>query len=371
LGVLPAAYLIMPKSGGAMIKKSGILIAAACVLAAAILFGCSTETAEPYPSPLTDAASESVAEESTEVPASEESMINPGDMSGEMEITTAEEWDWDNNLSSLCVIGKYSDEEFQAAEEIECKVLAGAQIIFNCAGACADSLDDVEAAWPEQRIDLAFDGQAINLPPFGVLEWQYGDNCRIWNVMVKNMTPGEHTLHCAHQNEDNQFFDITYRFITSEPSKLEVPPGAAEMLFNGQSDRFSNLAEFYDLLQNAVDNGQLYEVWNPVKATGQMPLIFGDYAVFLYRTDLFHLIGMQSFPAPDGHWILQGYRQAGELPISVFLHHGTYDTGTAPLLADVMREKGVPLNYIETHGGHAHGSRRATTDDMLQYFIGI
>jgi enterochelin esterase-like enzyme len=90
----------------------------------------------------------------------------------------------------------------------------------------------------------------------------------------------------------------------------------------------------------------------------------------LAHHDLFHMLGMHSFPVPENHWILQEYRQAGELPISVFLHHGTHDTGTAPLLADVLREKGVPLSYIETHGGHAHGSWRTTTDDMLEYFFG-
>jgi hypothetical protein len=37
----------------------------------------------------------------------------------------------------------------------------------------------------------------------------------------------------------------------------------------------------------------------------------------------------------------------------------------------VLREKVVPLNYIETHGRHAHGSWRATTDDMLVTFFGI
>ena len=53
---------------------------------------------EPAKAPPDEALSDSAEPD-------QDDMLNPGDMIGEMEITMAEAWDWENNLFSLCVEG--------------------------------------------------------------------------------------------------------------------------------------------------------------------------------------------------------------------------------------------------------------------------
>jgi len=55
------------------------------------------------------------------------------------------------------------------------------------------------------------------------------------------------------------------------------PSGASAAL------AFSNLQEFDAALNAAAEGGSLDSFWQQITAGGQMPLIFGDYGVFLYR----------------------------------------------------------------------------------------
>ena len=86
--------------------------------------------------------------------------------------------------------------------------------------------------------------------------------------------------------------------------------------------------------------------------------------------DTFHQIAIQS-PYISGEWIYDTYQQAERLPLQVFLSHGTYDVGAgSPRLCDILKERGYPLLYIETHEGHSYGNVRGLLDDMLIFFFG-
>ena len=534
----------------------------------------------------------------------QEDMLNPGDRIGEMEITTAEAWDWDNNLYSLCIEGDAENEALLEDETIKfheypCELYAGATLIINCAGVDEQPDDSLDERWARLETEMVFDGRPINLPAFGSLENTYGgQTIRLWNVLLKNITPGEHSLRC-YSEFDGEVYDGAYKFVVSEPPKLEAPPNAEELIFQGQSALFYTLADFFTLMETAVEEDDLQHFWAALAIVDQSPLIFGDYAVFPYKgdgknvvwqglyftkpytrigqskvwlmmqqfepdavleyriavegeeqmdpmnplrieafsntsvlqmpafeypeetlyrediahgvltdnillssenlgydkfyrvytppgydsldslpviyvtdgtdainevylgmvnvldnliaegrikpviavfidphnaatseyvrereldpvdrqtcpfcafvteelvplidanyksdtspgarallgtslggrwasymalmhNDLFHLIGIQSHPVEADHWLWDAYDEVDQLPVKVFLHHGTYDIGTAPRLAETLEEKGVPLRYIENHGGHGYRSWRTTTDDALEYFF--
>src|SRR5210317_1361664 len=82
----------------------------------------------------------SCAAPDAQAPATEqEGMLNPGDKIGEMEITTAEEWDWDNNLFSLCIEGNAENEALHDDETVQypeylCDLDAGTQLLLSCMG---------------------------------------------------------------------------------------------------------------------------------------------------------------------------------------------------------------------------------------------
>jgi len=40
----------------------------------------------------------------------------------------------------------------------------------------------------------------------------------------------------------------------------------------------------------------------------------------------------------------------------------------SPRLRDILKERGYPLLYIETHEGHSYGNVRGLLDDMLIFF---
>lgn len=539
-----------------------------------------------------------------DAPPEQAEMLNPGDKIGEMEITTAEAWDWDNNLYSLCIEGNAANEALDADESVKnreypCDLYAGAELIFTCAGVDAQPDDSLDERWARLETEMVFDGRAINLPAFGSLENTYGgQTIRLWNVLLRNITPGEHTLWCR-STFDGETGEGTFKFFVSEPPKLEAPENAQELVFQGKSALFYTLADFFTLLETAVAEDDMGHFWAALDIVGQSPLIFGDYAVFPYKgdgrtvvwqglyfskpytrlgeskiwlmmqqfepdavleyrievdgeeqmdpmnplrieafsntsllqmpafevpeetlyrediphgdltdnllissahlgydkfyrvytppgyegleslptiyvsdgtdginevylamvnvldnliadgriqpviavfidphnaatgeyvreveldpidmqtcpfcdfvaeelvplidanyktdpspdarallgtslggrwasymalthNDLFHLIGIQSHPLEPNHWLWEAYEKVNELPLKVFLHHGTYDIGTAPQLAELLEQKAVPLRYIENHGGHGYSSWRTTTDEALEFFF--
>jgi enterochelin esterase family protein len=87
-------------------------------------------------------------------------------------------------------------------------------------------------------------------------------------------------------------------------------------------------------------------------------------------SDVFHLVGIQS-PYIIRKWILETYREADRLPFRAFISHGTYDGGATSIrLRNILRDKGYPLLYVQTHEGHSFGNVRSLLDDVLVYFFG-
>ncbi len=267
-----------------MSTKASILFMSVLVL---LFVSCAVPEA-PTP-PLGQEPTETPPDEapSAEAVPNQEGMLNPGDMIGEMEITTAEEWDWDNNLFSLCIEGDarnetlYGDETVHFAE-YPCDLYSGTHLILNCIGADDQVDDSLDDRWARLTGEMILDNRPINLPAFGPLEFFGGREIRIWNVHLKNVTPGVHTLAC-HAELDSKAETEIYNFAVSEPPKIEAPPDAKEMLFHGDSELFGTLDDFYGRLETALETNDLPHFWAGLEIIGESPLIFGDYAVFPYR----------------------------------------------------------------------------------------
>jgi hypothetical protein len=128
-------------------------------------------------------------------------MINPGDEIDGMVFTTDDEFDFSIELHAYC--GFEPVEESGTTATMACSASPGDQILFgNCTGAGGSSPEDREKDWPKLESEYTFDGQAINLPAFGYLDFDLpGENlyARVWNVMVENITPGTHTVQCTYE----------------------------------------------------------------------------------------------------------------------------------------------------------------------------
>lgn len=152
-------------------------------------------------------------------------MLNPGDKIGEMEITTTEEWDWDNNLFSLCIEGiaeneALHDDETVLYPEYSCDLDAGTQLLLSCMAVYiepgdSESLDEKFAKFEREMV---LDGRPLELSAFGSLDFSDGvKTFRIGNVFLKNVTPGKHTLICRGDYEGTKEGN-TYHFIVRDRS---------------------------------------------------------------------------------------------------------------------------------------------------------
>ena len=90
----------------------------------------------------------------------------------------------------------------------------------------------------------------------------------------------------------------------------------------------------------------------------------------VYRSDKFHLIGINSPAFQAKPEIYNMYRNANLLPLKIFMSTGTIsDTQlNALLLKSILEEKEYPLMYIEVPEGHSWGNWRALLDEVLIYF---
>ena len=82
-----------------------------------------------------------------------------------MEITAAAEWDWDNNLYSLCIEGNVENEALLGDETVKkreypCNLYAGAALIFNCAGVDEQPNDSLDERWARLVTEMVFDGRS-------------------------------------------------------------------------------------------------------------------------------------------------------------------------------------------------------------------
>lgn len=72
--------------------------------------------------------------------------------------------------------------------------------------------------------------------------------------------------------------------LTAEPTGITLAATPAlPTAIPAEPTPFQSLADFQQKLDGAVASGEIEPFWQTVVDTGQMPLVFGDTAVFLYR----------------------------------------------------------------------------------------
>jgi predicted esterase len=162
-------------------------------------------------------------------PDSVAGMINPGDQVDGMVFTSVDEIDWDISLQFLCDME--SVEESDNSSMLTCSASPGDSVFFgNCSGVGFNTPEEGDRLWKDFKIDVSFDGQAVNLAPFGYLDVDLYDMdvkyARIWNLMVEQIAPGTHTVQCI-EEEEGVTRTNRYVFTVSEQAQtfaaLSVP----------------------------------------------------------------------------------------------------------------------------------------------------
>lgn len=90
----------------------------------------------------------------------------------------------------------------------------------------------------------------------------------------------------------------------------------------------------------------------------------------LMRSNVFHLVAIQS-PAYGGASKLQDiYKGIPKLPLKIFMSAGTINDGEilTRSIKDKLEQDGYKLKYREVSEGHSWGNWRALLDDILIYF---
>jgi pimeloyl-ACP methyl ester carboxylesterase len=151
--------------------------------------------------------------EATPEPAA--ATIKPGDEIDGMTFTTLKEYFFTNDLNQYCDLENPTETD-TGATEIECLATAGDQVFFgNCAGVGGDSPEELESAWSEHKAEVAFDGQALELPSFGSIDSEFeGTYIRMWNLALEGITPGTHTIHCLMEAGDS--WDAKFTFTVAD-----------------------------------------------------------------------------------------------------------------------------------------------------------
>jgi enterochelin esterase family protein len=101
----------------------------------------------------------------------------------------------------------------------------------------------------------------------------------------------------------------------------------------------------------------------------------GLHAAFMAMRygSVFDFVAMQSGAFRRALWILDGIAKAEILPSKAFLHIGTFEPGgleSNRKLRDILKKKGVTVQYLEVPEGHSWGHWRAYLDDILIFFYG-
>ena len=163
-----------------------------------------------------------------------------------------------------------------------------------------DSLNALEAAWADSELTLFIEDQPVNLKGFGTIDFTYPDipsPLRAWNVIIRNLKPGEFISRVVGGGGGEDFdYKVTVKILPgADRSPAGIPPSAEGAQFAGRSAAFSTLADFMDLLNTAVEEEQVEPFWKVVAASDEMPLVFGDHAVFLYRSEADHVTARGDF----------------------------------------------------------------------------
>jgi len=142
-------------------------------------------------------------------------------MIGEMVVTEAGAWNWDTNLWALC--DQYGErvedrsEEGKVVGEVNCQLNPGTMILLTYGGVNADPElgEDLDTEWPKLKTRMLIDGQEVDLSSFGWIDFQdfqSEQQTRTWNVRLKNLTRGMHTVFCANEYHGDDTYETTYYF---------------------------------------------------------------------------------------------------------------------------------------------------------------
>lgn len=197
-------------------KLSGML---KLMMAASLLASCSLQN--------------SIAPIASATPLPSTGMLRPGDILDDMLLTTEQgdtPWIWDH-----CHEGE--------TQIIKCDIPPFSKLFIGY-GNIAGDMETLNAEWPQTTWRLFLDGHPVDLPAFGTKDYDVGQKLRLWNIVLEQVTPGEHSLNYIYTFA-NETTDVTWLFTVAAPaSSLELPGNARELAFQGTSDKFTNLEEF-------------------------------------------------------------------------------------------------------------------------------
>jgi len=172
-----------------------------------------------------------------------EGMINPGDEVDGMVFTSTDEIDWDISLSSLC--------DIESAEEtntttVECSTIPGNSVFFgNYSGVGYNNPEEAVEEWQKVRSEVTFDGQSLNLPAFGYVDFELSDAewkyAQVWNLMVENITPGTHTIQTGWEDSEVSEHNTYIFTVSNEPEIFPTLSAEAPHRINPYTSEKANI----------------------------------------------------------------------------------------------------------------------------------
>ena len=122
-------------------------------------------------------------------------LIKPSDKIGKMRVNRYGHTDatliWD-----YCPVHEFSEPGIQT---VDCTVPMVSELFIGL-GISATDKDQREALWEARTWELSIDDYPVDLPSFNIADFErdQGEKTtahRIWRIRLRNLTPGEHSLH--------------------------------------------------------------------------------------------------------------------------------------------------------------------------------
>lgn len=147
-------------------------------------------------------------------------------------------------------------------------------------------------------------------------------------------------------------FDLTNLPVVAHPEKNAVQVSPA--FFSNQPDQthmFDTLADFDARLNDALATGEVNTFWQQIKSLRQMPLIFGELAVFLYRgeTESVSWVGDWNKVASTTGWRLGStdlWISTVRLPMDARLEYQIQVNGSNEFITDPLN----PITEVSRQG---------------------
>lgn len=140
--------------------------------------------------------------------------IEPGGEIGEMTLTTAQD---SSDMSQM--IQDYCDpditEEDGPVSNRECDVPAVSALFIGHA-IQGISKEELDAHWQTMTWEMFLDGRPVDLAAFGTKDFDWGNQFRLWNVVLEDPTPGDHELEVIIGGEGEPI-DVTWTFTVASP----------------------------------------------------------------------------------------------------------------------------------------------------------